>query len=112
MSKKPLIEIHKDFILFLTSLSPQQRKKLISILKKKQIDSISEIFANFLKSNLTQNAKIIQKLKKYRREIQSVARKRTPIQQKRQILNSKRGGFILSALLPIATSVISSLLTK
>lgn len=112
MTKKPLIEIHKDFLLFLTSLGPRQRKKLLSILRKKQIDSISEIFANFLKSNLTQDTTIIQKLKKYRKEILSVARKRTPVQQKLKILSSKRGGFILSTLLPIASALISNLLAK
>ena len=112
MTKKPLIELHKNLLLFLNSLTPKQRKKFVLLLKKNQIDSIAEIFSNFLKSNLTQDKKIIHKLKQYRGDIQTVARKRTPLHHKIKVLNSKRGGFILSALLPLAASLITSLIPK
>ena len=110
--KKPLIEVHRDLLLFLSNLPPPQRNKILSILKKKQINSISEIFTNFLKSNLTQDENTIKKLKKYKKEIQTVAKKRSPYRLKLKVLKSKRGGAILSALLPIAASLISGLLLK
>lgn len=110
--KKPLIETHKELILFLNKLSPQKRTKFISILKKNDIDCIAEVFTNFLKRNLTQDTDIIKKVRKYHKDIRSVARKRTPLKHKLKILTSQRGGFVLSVLLPLAASIITSLVSR
>jgi len=111
-TKPPLIETHKELILFLNKLPHKKRAKLISLLKKTQLDCISEIFANFLASNLTQDKSIISKVKKYRRDIKRVALKRTSLKEKKKFLGSQKGGAVLSILLPIAASIISSLIAR
>lgn len=105
-----LLAKNKEFILFLTHLPPCERSKILSVVGGQQINTISEIFKNFLVKNLTQNASDVSKLSRYRREVREVARKRTPITEKRKILRSRRGGAILSVLLPLAASLISSII--
>lgn len=108
----PLAFIHKDLIYLLEKLSSKKRKKLIAVLKKKHIDCISEIFLNFLKKNLTRDKGIIKSLNKYKEDIRKIAKKGHPTALKRRILKSQRGGAILSLLLPLAASVITSLISK
>ena len=112
MNEKPLIETHKELILFLNKLSPQKRRKFIHLLSKHQVDAIAEIFANFLKNNLTLDKSVINKVKRFRGDIRKVAKKRTSLKQKIKLLSSQRGGFLLSALLPLAASVIGSLIAR
>ena len=109
---QPLVVQNKELLMLLARLPPQHRKKIIAELKRKQLECISEIFSNFLKKKLTKDTKIIKKLKKYSKEIRLVANKKPSLKLKRQTLTSKRGGALLSILLPIAASVISSLLSK
>ena len=109
---KPYIIRHKEFIKFFCQLSPKSKFRLITSLNKNHIDTISEICKNFLGNNLTQNPKVVQKLKKSRNEIRSVSLKKTPLYKKKKILQSRRGGAILSILLPLAAGLISSLFTR
>jgi len=106
---KSLTADNADFISFLTKLSPKNRVKLISTFSNSQIRVISEIFNNFLHKNLTTDTKVISKIKPFSKEVKKIALKRTPLYQKKKILSSKRGGAILSVLLPIAASLFSSI---
>ena len=65
-----------------------------------------------MNKKLTENPSILKKLKKYAKEIRLVALKKTSLKNKKKVLNSQRGGALLSILLPIATAVISGLLRK
>ena len=109
---QPLIVQHKELLMLLTQLPKQHRKKIIAGLKRKQLECISEVFSNFLKKNLTKDIHIIKKLKKYSKEIRLVANKKPSLKLKRKTLTSRRGGALLSILLPLAATVISSLLSK
>ena len=84
MSKVPLIVKHKEFITLLSHLPTKLRNKLIKDLKKPELNCISEIFANFLRKRLTSSPKTILKLKKFRRDIRTVALKKTPIYKKKK----------------------------
>lgn len=111
-SRQPLILQHKDLIFLLSQLSTKGRREILKELKKPQINCISEIFSNFLRKRLTNNSNIIRKLKKFHRDIHTVALKRTPIFKKKALLISKRGGSILAALLPLVLTAITSLMGK
>lgn len=112
MSNLPLILEHKDLIFLLTHISPKLRKEILKGLKKHELNCISEIFSNFLKKRLTDNSSIINKLRKFKKDIHTVSLKKTPIIKKKAILLSKRGGSILAALLPLAATIITNLLQK
>ena len=58
VTKKTLIEIHKQLIYFLKSVSPKQRVKFVKLLNKQQINALSEIFENILKYYLTDDKKL------------------------------------------------------
>lgn len=109
---KPYIIQNKEFLNFFTNLSPNKKKKFIPILSKDQLNTISEICKNFLKRNLTEDPNIVKKVKRCQKEIKTVALKTVPLYRKKKILQSRKGGAILSVLLPLAASVITSLLTK
>ena len=104
-----LAEEHIDFIQFLNKLSPENRNKLICSLSGYHINTLSEIFKNFLLKNITTNPKTIKRLKPYKKEVGEVAKRKTPIYKKRKILKSIKGGAILSILLPVATAILSTL---
>ena len=109
---KPNIIKHEQFLKFFTNLSPRNKLHFIPSLKKEHLNTISEICKNFLKRNLTQNPKIISKVKRSKKEIKAVSLKSTPLYKKKTILKSRRGGAILSVLLPLAASLITSLFTR
>ena len=109
---KSLLEKNKEFILFLNSLSPTERSKILKNLGSQYINTICEIFSNFLKQNLTTCPKTISKVKKYKNYIRNLTRKRHSLSLKRKHIASKKGGAILSVLLPLAASLIGSLIGR
>ena len=107
---KSLLSEHKEFIIFLNKLPPHKRSKLIDSLTRVHLECIAEICKNFLRKNLTEDLKTIKQLKKYKKEIKDISLKNTSLRKKKKILSTKRGGNILSLLLPLATSIISSII--
>ena len=107
-----LLEKNKEFILFLNKLPQGQRNKILQTLGGEYIHTISEIFSNFLLSNLTSDPNTIKRVKKYKKEVRLIAGKRAPLYLKKKHLSSKKGGAILSVLLPLAAGLISSLIKK
>ena len=108
---KSLLEKNKEFTLFLNQLHSSERRKILVHLGGEYINTIAEIFRNFLRLNLTRDPSVIRKVKLYRDHIKEVALKTVPLHQKKRILQSKQGGAILSVLLPLAASLITSLFT-
>ena len=108
-NKRSLIDRNKEFVLFISRLSAKDRRKIINVLGSEHINTISEIFQNFLKKNLTQDLGEIKKLTRYRQEVREIALKKIPLHRKKKILQTRKGGAILSVLLPLAAGLISSL---
>ena len=102
----------KDFLKYFFSLSPSRRKQLITKLGRSQLNSLSEIFSNVLRGNLTRgnNKGLIKTLYPFKKSIRQLALKKTSLKEKRRILASKRGGSILGILLPVLSSLVSNLL--
>lgn len=107
---KPYIITNQEFLKFFSKLKPKNKFKLIASLTKEQINTISEICKNFLSKNLTQDPSIIKKVKQSKKEIKDIALKKTPLYKKKAILQTRKGGFILNVLLPLAASVLTSLI--
>lgn len=109
--KIPRVIKQCGFIKLLCRLNEKSRKLLLQQCKSCEINALCEIVLNFLNKNVTQNKKIVAKLKKYKNMMREIAYKSTPIARKRSLFKSKRGGTILSLLLPIV-STLTSLLIK
>ena len=109
---KPYLLKNKEFLNFFNKLSPRKKNQLIPILSKDQLCTISEVCKNFLRRNLTEKPEIINKVKRSKKEIKTIALKSTPLYKKKKILQTRKGGAILSVLVPLAASIITSLIAK
>ena len=109
---KPYIVKNKEFIDFFCRLSPRKKQNLIPVLTKDQINTLSENFENFLNHNLTENPNVIKKLRRSQKEIKTITLKTIPLYKKKKILQTRKGGAILSVLLPLAASIVTSLLAR
>ncbi len=81
--EKPLILKYKDLVFLLSHVTPKLRKQVLQSLNKREVNCISEIFANFLKKRLTDDDTIINRLKKIKSDIRTVALKKTPVYKKK-----------------------------
>ena len=89
------------------ALTPSQRSIFIKDLNEKQIKSLCEIFKNIASRKLNCDKLIKSKLRNYKSDINNLANKTA--YNKKKILRSIRGGFLLNLLLPIAVSFSTKL---
>ena len=89
------------------ALTTSQRSKFIKDLNEKQIKSLCEIFKNIASRKLNCDKLIKSKLRNYKSDIKNLANKTA--YNKKKILRSIRGGFLLNLLLPIAVSFLTKL---
>ena len=89
------------------ALTPSQRSKFIKDLTEKEVKSLCEIFKNIASRKLKCDKLIKSKLINYKSDIKNLANKTA--HNKKQILRSIRGGFLLNLLLPIAVSFLTKL---
>ena len=110
---KPYIIKNSEFLKYFSKLPQRNKIQLIPALNRNQLNTISEICKNFLSKNLATCPKIIRKVKPSKKEIKSVSlKKKTPLYKKKKILQSRSGGVILSVLIPLAASLIGSLISR
>ena len=109
---KPYIVKNNEFLRYFSKLPSQKQKHLIPTLNTNQLNTISEICKKILKKNLTSCPKIIHQVKPSQKQIKAIALKKNPLYKKKKILQSRSGGAILSVLLPLAASLIGSLISK
>ena len=108
-----LILKHSEFIKKLGE-NKKNKKEIIHLIKNSkanEINSLSEVAFNILNGSLpcTRHRKKI--LKKKLRDLRLLGDKKTANKSKKRVL-MKGGGFLLSALIPVAISAITSLLNK
>ena len=104
---------NNEFLKYFSKLPQRNKIHLIPTLNRNQLNTISEICKNFLSKNLTTCPKIIRKVKpSKKKKIKSISLKTTPLYKKKKILQSRSGGAILSVLIPLAASLIGSLISR
>ena len=108
-----LILKHSEFIKKLGEIK-KNKKEIIHLIKNSkanEINSLSEVAFNILNGTLpcTRHRKKI--LKKKLHDLRLLGDKKTVNKSKKKVL-MKGGGFLLSALIPVAISAITSLLNK
>ena len=110
---KPYIVKNNEFLKYFSKLPQRNKIHLIPTLNRNQLNTISEICKNFLSKNLTTCPKIIRKVKpSKKKKNKAISLKTTPLYKKKKILQSRSGGAILSILIPLAASLIGSLISK
>lgn len=91
-----------NFLRYLSTCSPKQRKLLLDGADESQITCLCEICLNILKGNIPINVK---KLKKYKKAIRILAKKSTSLKNKKKILKTQNGGFLPMVLPAILAAV-------
>ena len=97
------------FLEYLNSVSGNRRKKLLYYCSKGEIESIIEIFLNFLNNNISCKIKFIKSIKKYSKKFDKIIKKKTPISYKRKFLSNKIGGFLLDKIIRLALPILKNI---
>ena len=100
----------RNLLNFVEFLTPRRRKFFLKTLSKKQMALFEVACFNLATNPDSLSTKELSLLKKYKRQIETVAIKHYSLTDKRKII-SQRGGF-LPAVLPILGTLISSLLIR
>lgn len=98
----------KDYLTLLGKAKRKRRNLLIETATKREVNAISEIVNNVLRENIQIKATEIAKLRRHRKQLRLIASRSVPIKDKK-VLIKQTGGF-LATLIPIALSVLSSVI--
>ena len=106
--KVPLSAQYCDFILFLKSKHENKIKEIVKNLPVAFINALSEIMCG----NIPLNKSDIEKLKPFRKLMQSLSNKSNSGSSRKKLMISKKGGSLLSIILPLAAATISRLISQ
>jgi len=93
----------------ITRMGDRARRRLIQNCDRDLIDCFSECAKNVLNGNVDLNSRQFARLKREKKDVRVLARKRTSLRKKRQIV--QKGGFVGALLMP-AIATLGSLLVN
>ena len=112
VKKMPLAGHYCNFILFLKTKDKKKIKSIVKNLPKEVINALSEVILNGYCGNIPLNERDIQKLKPYRKLMEILSNKNVKIDERKKLMSTNKGGSLLSILIPLASSVITNLLSR
>ena len=107
-----------DNLDFIKSLKPLCKRNnnlfrsKIKSAKKTQINSLSELFNNLLNGNIKCSRYKRKLLQPHAQTIRFIANKKNSLRSHRNNISTKKGVFLLGAILPAAISAIGTLLAR
>lgn len=100
---------HKDYLSLLAkSKSRKRRNALIELADRGEILAIAECIHNILRGNVRLPTACARRMRRHKNDMRMLAKKTGSIKSKKKLLK-QRGGF-LPAILPIAVSLLGSVL--
>ena len=108
----PLTVQYCDFITFLKTKDPKKIREITKNLPKEVINALSEVVLNGLCGNIPLNNEDIEKLKPFKKLMKLLSNKSKSTRERQRLMSSHSGGSLLGVLLPLASSIIASLITK
>ena len=95
-----------NFLKYISSLPIKKRGKIISrVADENEINSLIEIFKNFLYENISCSKSYLKSVQKYSPFFLQIIKKGKSLQSKKKLLTSKKGGFILNSLLALTIPI-------
>jgi len=106
-----LMRENSRIISSLARYSPQRRKELLRHAPKELICALSEGCLNVLKGNVPLSKHRYQKLRRYKKKIQTLANPRASLRTKQHLVRQNGGfiGLLASALIPAICTLTSNL---
>ena len=111
-NKKSLTAKYCDFILFLKSKDKTKIKEIVKNLPNPVINALSEVILNGFCGNIPLNKSDIEKLKPFKKLMKLLSNKSNKVSSRKKLMSSKKGGSLLSIILPLAATAITSLISK
>ncbi len=102
------IKRHVLCLHMLCKAKPKIQRVVVQEADTDLVQCFSECAHNVLKGNVTLTTPQKTKLKRYRAHLHSLAKKQTPIKQKKKLLQT--GGFLPALLAPLALSIFTPVL--
>jgi len=105
---------HHNFIQKVKFASPAARVKYLHDAHEDQVRTICECAHNVITGKLPVEARIVDRLRPFKRELKRLTRRRGTSEQKRELLIQK-GGFLpilLGAVLPVLGQLLASAFTE
>ena len=105
-------KIKKTLAIFkkLNKLLPSERLRYLQNISSKELESITELFANLLSEKLPISKLTILRLKPHAKLIRKLAKKITRSSTRKKLLKTARGTYILGLLIPAAINFLSGFL--
>ena len=101
---KKIIKKYIPVLEFINSLSEGEKKKFFKNSNLEIIKFLSDLLYNLNASNIQFDNEILLKLKKYRKDIQTIAKKKTSLKERRKIFSKK--GFFEGVISPLIQDLI------
>lgn len=111
-SKLRRLKDNKHMLLILKDASPKLRKAILKNCNEEIIKSIVEIVMNILHGNLKTSGKNQNELKKYKKQLRTIAKPTKNYSLKRKVLLQKGGSFIPIILGSLLSGILSGLMKK
>ena len=111
-NKTSLTAKYCDFILFLKSKDKTKIKEIVKNLPNPVINALSEVILNGFCGNIPLNKSDIEKLKPFKKLMKLLSNKSHKVSSRKKLMSSKKGGSLLSIILPLAATAITSLISK
>lgn len=105
------LKANKHFLHVLKKCNPQTRKALLKVCSPEVIKTLCEISLNTLNGNNIISKHCKRKLKKYKRELRSLACSKLRLSSKRKILVQK-GGFLPVLIGTILSGLIGQIINQ
>lgn len=105
------VKTHADFLSMMVrhGKNPGERKKLIHLASKGEVDACCEIYLNVLKGNAPITPFLAKKLRRHKENCRLLIDRKQSLAKKKKILTSQTGGFLpllIGALAPLLGPVI------
>lgn len=110
------IKEHADFLSLMHKhgKNPGERKRLMAIANKGEVDACCEIYLNALKGNFDVTPSLARNLRKHKKQCCALVDRRVSTSHKKRILSNQTGGFLpllIGALSPLLTPLVKALVS-
>ena len=85
---------------------------MVKSLPNPVINALSEVILNGFCGDIPLNKSDIEKLKPFKKMMKLLSTKSNKVGVRKKLMGSKRGGALLSIILPLAAAAITSLISK
>ena len=98
------------FLKYFNSLNRKQKNKYINLISSKnEINTIIELFINFLNNNIKCKRQFLISIKKYKNHFYRIIKKSNSLSKKKKLLTNKVGGFLLQSILALAVPFLTKM---